>query len=65
MAFNGLWRVPATTIRPGFGMLVWNCLAAFIVTTAVVFSTIGMVKLGDKAWPQTKVLRLGLIFLSV
>jgi hypothetical protein len=64
-AYNGLWRVPATTIQPGLGILVWNCLAASLVTVAVVFPVMGMIQLGYKAWPQTQVLRWGLIFLSL
>jgi hypothetical protein len=63
--YNGLWHVPAPTIQPGFGILVWNCFAASWVTTAVIFPTMGLIQLGDKAWPQTRALRWGLIFLAM
>ncbi|KAF1808250.1 hypothetical protein P152DRAFT_462739 [Eremomyces bilateralis CBS 781.70] len=62
---NGLWDVPTKTVSSGIGMSVWNGLAALLVTIPVVTLTINTIRLGHRAWPQTRVLNYGLICLSL
>jgi hypothetical protein len=59
---KGLWNLRTTTIDPGLGVVIFDGIVAFLVTTCTICIFIPRKK---KMWPEARLLRIGMILLSM